>query len=122
MSRTALACRPALAALLCALAAAAAAPDAEIDPSDLEVGQVGRIDTRGGKLTFFSAPENPIGDGEVIVVPRNEDGGNGRPFILRRVDVKKFPPGKAVRLDGSFKVVTTRNYRDRFHYVLEPVK
>jgi hypothetical protein len=98
------------------------APVEDLDTGDLDVGQIGRIDTHGGKVTFYSDAENPIGDDEVIVVPRNKDGSSGRPFIIRRVDVKRFPPGKPVSLDGTFKVVATRNHKGRFRYVLEPVK
>jgi hypothetical protein len=104
-----------------ALSRAAAAPEEDIDPSDLEIGQTGKLDTRGGKLTYHSLAENPIGDGEVIIEPRTKEGP-GRPFILRHVDVKQFPPGKAVQLDGRFKVVATRTHRGRFRYVLEPAK
>jgi len=103
------------------LSAARAEPEEDIDPSDLEIGQVGKIGTQGGKVTYYSLAENPIGDGEVIIEPRTKEG-SGRPFILRHVDVKKFPAGKPVQLDGRFRVVTTRTYRDRFRYVLEPAK
>jgi len=103
-----------------ALSRAAGAPEEDIDPSDLEIGQIGRLDTRGGKLTYYSLAENPIADGEVIVEPRTKEGP-GRPFIIRHVDVKKFPAGKQVELDGRFKVVATRTHRERFRYVLEPV-
>lgn len=98
---------------------------ADLDPEDLEIGQVGRLTTRGGIITFSSAPENPIGEGTVLVVPWDDAPGMvraGRPFILRRVDVKQFPPDKPVRLKGSFKVVETTTHRGRFRYVLEPVK
>jgi hypothetical protein len=108
-------------ALLLAVSALAAAPEEDIDPSDLEIGQVGKIGTQGGKISFYSLDENPIGVDEVIVEPRTKEGP-GRPFIIRHVDVKKFPPGKAVQLDGRFKVVTTKTHRDRFRYVLEPAK
>jgi hypothetical protein len=111
----------AVAACLLAVGRAAGLPDEDIDPSDLEIGQVGRIDTRGAAVTYWSLPENPIGDAEVIVEPRTQEG-SGRPFILRHVDVKEFPPGKAVRLVGRYKVVATRTHRGRFRYVLEPVK
>jgi hypothetical protein len=104
-----------------ALSATGTEPEEDIDPSDLEIGQIGKIGTQGGKVTYYSLPENPIGDGEVIVEPRTKEGP-GRPFILRHVDVKKFPGGKAVQLEGRFKVVATRTYRDRFRYVLEPAK
>jgi len=107
--------------IVLALARAAGAPEEDIDPSDLEIGQVGKIGTQGGKVSYYSLAENPIGDGEVIVEPRTKEGP-GRPFIIRHVDVKKFPPGKAVVLDGRFKVVATRTHRDRFRYVLEPAK
>ena len=96
-------------------------PEEDIDPSDLEIGQVGKLGTQGGKVAYYSMAENPIGDGEVIVEPRTKEGP-GRPFIIRHVDVKKFPAGKPVQLDGRFKVVATRTYRDRFRYVLEPAK
>jgi hypothetical protein len=100
---------------------AGAAPEEDIDPSDLEIGQIGRMDQRGGKLTYYSLAENPIAEGEVIVEPRTKEGP-GRPFILRHVDVKQFPPDKPVQLEGRFKVVTTRTHRGKFRYVLEPVK
>jgi hypothetical protein len=103
-----------------ALARAGAAPEEDIDPSDLEIGQIGRLDKRGGKLTYHSLAENPIGEGEVIVEPRTKEGP-GRPFIIRHVDVKQFPPDRPVLLDGRFKVVTTRTHRGKFRYVLEPV-
>jgi hypothetical protein len=103
------------------LASAATEPEEDIDPSDLEIGQIGKIGTQAGKVTYYSLPENPIGDGEVIVEPRTKEGP-GRPFIVRHVDVKKFPAGKVVQLEGRFKVVATRTYRDRFRYVLEPAK
>ena len=112
----------ALACLVLVLAfSRAAAPEEDIDPSDLEIGQTGKLDTRGGKLTYFSPAENPIGEGEVIIEPRTKEGP-GRPFILRHVDVKKFPPDKPVVLDGRFKVVATRTHQGRFRYVLEPAK
>jgi hypothetical protein len=107
--------------LASALTRAGAAPEEDIDPSDLEIGQVGKLDTKGGTVTYFSLAENPIGDGEVIVEPRTKEGP-GRPFILRHVDVKQFPPDKPVKLDGRFKVVTTRTHRGKFRYVMEPVK
>jgi hypothetical protein len=111
----------ALALFVAALAGAAAEPEEDIDPSDLEIGQVGKLDTKGGTITYYSLAENPIGDGEVIVEPRTKEGP-GRPFIIRRVDVKQFPPDKPVKLEGRFKVVTTRTHRGKFRYVMEPVK
>ena len=112
----------ALACLVFALAVSrAAAPEEDIDPSDLEIGQTGKLDTRGGKLSYHSLAENPIGDGEVIVEPRTKEGPE-RPFIIRHVDVTKFPPDKPVALDGRFKVVTTRHHKGRLRYVLEPAK
>jgi hypothetical protein len=108
-------------ALALAQAHAIGAPEEDIDPGDLELGQIGKMDTQGGKLTYFSLAENPIGDGEVIIEPRTKEGG-GRPFILRNVDVKKYPPDKPVRMEGRFKVVTTRTHRGKFRYVLEPAK
>jgi hypothetical protein len=108
-------------ALVCASGQAVGAPEEDIDPSDLEIGQTGKIGTLGGTITYYSLAENPIGDDEVIVEPRTKEGP-GRPFILRHVDVKKFPPGKAVKLEGRFKVVATRTHRGKYRYVLEPVK
>ena len=65
----------ALAVALLALPWAAAAPqEDDIDPSDLEIGQVGKMDTAGGRITYYSLAENPIGDGEVIIEPRTKDG------------------------------------------------
>ena len=51
------------------LAGVAAAPEEDIDPSDLEIGQTGKLDTRGGKLSYFSPAENPIGEDEVGDAP-----------------------------------------------------
>ncbi len=110
-----------LSAVVFALASSAAAPDEDIDPSDLEIGQIGKIDTRGGQVSYHSLAENPIAADEVIIEPRTKEGP-GRPFIIRHVDVKKFPPGKPVQLEGRFKVVATRTHRGRFRYVMEPVK
>jgi hypothetical protein len=121
---TADAVRRVLVAVLVALtilSPAVAEPEEDIDPSDLEIGQIGKIGTQGGKVTYYSMAENPIAADEVIIEPRTKEGA-GRPFILRHVDVKKFPGGKAVQLEGRFKVVTTRTHRDRFRYVLEPAK
>jgi hypothetical protein len=112
----------AVACLFVLFAVVRAAPEEEdIDPGDLEIGQIGRMDKRGGKLTYFSLAENPIAADEVIIEPRTKEGP-GRPFIIRHVDVKLFPPDKPVQLDGRFKVVTTRHHKGRFRYVLEPVK
>jgi hypothetical protein len=112
----------ALACLVSVLAVSrAAAPEEDIDPSDLEIGQVGKLDTKGGKLFYYSPAENPIGDALVIVEPRTKEGSQ-RPFLIRNVDVKKFPPDKPVVLEGRFKVVTTRHHNGRFRYVLEPAK
>ncbi len=118
MSRRALA---ATTVLLAVYTSAARSEDTYLDPGDLDVGQVGRFDTRGGRLSFLSAADNPVGEGEVLVAPHGADGP-GRPFLLRRVDVKRFPPGKPVQLDGTYRVAATRHFRGRFLYVLEPAK